>query len=189
MIRCPQCDVTMNPVVARGNPGSLIQLDQCPGCGGIWCDKFELFPIHADEAERIDVVDEASLQQPVPTAKRTIYCPRCTGALGLFKEPLLPADIRLMRCMHCDGIWLNRGEFGRYKRFQKKTQRTRLAPEEMIQKLPDALDNPKSWVVTGTQGMLAYPQGYSDEKATLKDTLTNATKLVLQALVRLAIGI
>lgn len=179
----------MNAVTARGNPGTLIQLDQCPGCGGIWCDKFELFPIDADEAERIEIVDEASLKRSVAIAKKTIYCPRCTGELRRFKEPLLPEDICLMRCMHCDGIWLNRGEFGRYKHFQKKTQQARLAPEELIQKLPDALDNPKSWVVTGTQGMFAYPQGYSADKDTVKDTVTNAAKLVLQALVRLVIGI
>lgn len=42
MVRCPQCDVSMNSVAVRANPGSLIELDQCAQCGGIWCDKWEL---------------------------------------------------------------------------------------------------------------------------------------------------
>lgn len=189
MIRCPQCDVAMNAVVVRANPGSLIQLDQCGQCGGVWCDKFELFPVHPEEAGRIDAVDAKLLAQPVKAAKAALHCPRCTAELLSFREPLLPPDIRLMRCMHCDGIWLNRGEFGRYKRFQKKTQGEKLRAGELVQKLPDALHDPKSWVVTGTQGMFAYPQGYDDENDTIKDTLSNAAKLALQALVRLAIGI
>jgi len=127
----------MNAVVARANPGSLIQLDQCGHCGGVWCDKFELFPVQAGEAERIEAIDQKLLNQNVEAVKKTLYCPRCTAALSLFTEPLLPADIRLMRCMRCDGIWLNRGEFTRYKRFQRKTQQARLAPEEIMQKLPE----------------------------------------------------
>jgi Zn-finger nucleic acid-binding protein len=179
----------MTPVTARANPGSLIQLDQCGQCGGIWCDKWELFPVDRDDAERIDAVDEKLLTQPVELRVKTLYCPRCTGELHLFKEPLLPGDIHLMRCMHCDGIWLNRGELRRYKRFQRKTQLEKLGAEEIVQKLPEVYQDAKSWVVTGTQGMFAYPQGYEDEKQTIKDTLSNAAKLVLQVLVRLVMGI
>jgi len=189
VIRCPQCDVAMTAVTARANPGRLIQLDQCGQCGGVWCDKFELFPVDPAEAERIDTVDERLLAQPTGTLSKILYCPRCTGALHHLKEPLLPADIHLLRCLHCDGIWLNRGELLRYKHFQRKTQLEKLAAEEIVQRLPAIYQDPASWVVTGTQGMLAYPQGYADEKETLRDTLSGAARLTLQALVRLLIGI
>jgi Zn-finger nucleic acid-binding protein len=178
----------MKPVRARANPGTLIQLDQCSGCGGIWCDKFELFPLDAEDAERIDALDEQLLRRPAVSTKQ-LYCPRCTGELHNFKEPLLPPDIHLLRCPHCDGIWLNRGELRRYKRFQKKTQREKLGAEKIAQKIPAVYQDPKSWVLTGTEGMFAYPQGYVDEKHEIKDTLTNAAKLALQALVRLVLGI
>ena len=56
-------------------------------------------------------------------------------------------------------------------------------------KIPEVYQDAKSWVVTGTEGMFAYPQGYADETQTLKDTLSDAVKLVLQALVRLVMGI
>ena len=189
MIRCPRCEIAMNPVTARATPGTLIQSDQCRQCGGVWCDQWELFPLDLDDAERIDAVDEKLLTQPVALGGKTLYCPRCTGQLHWFKEPLLPADVHLLRCMHCDGIWLNRGELRRYKRFQRKTQLEKLSAEEIVQKLPEVYQDTKSWVVTGTQGMFAYPQGYDNEQQTIKDTLTNAAKLVLQALVRLVLGI
>jgi Zn-finger nucleic acid-binding protein len=179
----------MNPVMAKANPGTLIQLDQCRQCGGVWCDRWELFPVDPDEAERIDAVNEKLLTQPIGFSTKTLYCPRCTGELHGFKEPLLPADVHLLRCMHCDGIWLNRGELKRYKRFQRKTQLEKLGAEQIVQKIPELYRDPKSWVVTGTEGMFAYPQGYENEKQPIKDTLSNAAKLALQALVRLAIGI
>ena len=76
MVSCPQCEVPMNPVTAKANPGTLIQLDQCGQCGGIWCDKWELFPIDPDEAERVDAVDEKLLTNLVTPAAKTLYCPR-----------------------------------------------------------------------------------------------------------------
>jgi Zn-finger nucleic acid-binding protein len=179
----------MNPVTARANPGSLIQLDQCAKCGGVWCDKWELFPVDPDESERVDVVDDKLLITPFELGKKTLYCPRCTGALHLFKEPLLPADIHLVRCMHCDGIWLNRGQLRRYKSFQKKTQREKLGADRLVQKIPEVYQDAKSWVVTGTEGMFAYPQGHEHRQQSIKDTLSDAAKLALQTLVRLAIGI
>ena len=57
MLQCPRCNREMAEVAARAAPGSLIQLDQCRKCGGIWCDKWELFPVDGDEAERLEPVD------------------------------------------------------------------------------------------------------------------------------------
>jgi Zn-finger nucleic acid-binding protein len=189
VIRCPQCDIAMKAVAVPADPGRLIELDQCGQCGGVWCDKWELFPVDPEEAERLDPVDQELLIRPTAGATKVLYCPRCTGALHQFKEPLLPADIHLLRCMHCDGIWLNRGELRRYKEFQKKTQLEKLGAEEIVHKIPALYQDPKSWVVTGTQGMLAYPQGYADEKETVTETLSSGARLALQALVRLILGI
>src|SRR3989338_11587972 len=81
----------MKEVSARANPGTLIVLDQCGKCGGIWCDKWELFPVEPEEAERLDPLDERLLQTPVSLEKETLYCPRCTDRLRIFHDPLLPA--------------------------------------------------------------------------------------------------
>ena len=179
----------MNQVTARANPGSLIQLDQCARCGGIWCDKWELFPIDPTESDRIDPIDEKLLAAPVELPKKTLYCPRCTATLHVFNDPLLPKDIQLQRCSRCDGIWLNRGQLSGYKGYQKKTRLEKMGADAIVQRIPGVYQNPKSWVVTGTQGMFAYPQGIEDDKETIETTLTGAFKLILQTLVRIVLGI
>jgi len=189
LLRCPQCDREMAEVVVRGNPGSLIQLDQCANCGGIWCDKWELFPVVAAEADRLDPLDENLLRDKVERPQKTLYCPRCADEMHIFADPILPKDIQLMRCRHCDGIWLNRGQFHRYKNFQTSTRGTKMDKEAIVGKLPAVYANPKSWVLTGTKGIFAYPRGAEEDDDPVVVTLTGAAKLVLQTLVRIILGI
>jgi Zn-finger nucleic acid-binding protein len=190
VIRCPQCDRKMNEVAARANPGQMIILDQCPKCGGIWCDKWELFPIQADEAARLEPADEQSLREPRPIDdKKTLYCPRCTAQLLAAKDPALPADLQLRRCLKCDGLWLNRGQFTRFKAQQQKVRGSKLGQAHLAGKLTEVLQNPKAWVVTGTKGMFAYPRGEEESNETIQGTAKNAAKLVLQTLARMLIGV
>lgn len=179
----------MSEVVVRGNPGSLIQLDQCGKCGGIWCDKWELFPVEAAEADLLDPLDENLLYEKIALPQKTLYCPRCADALHVFADPILPKDIQLLRCRHCDGIWLNRGQFHRYKDFQKGTRSVKMGKEAIVAKLPEAIANPKSWVLTGTKGIYAYPSGEEERDDLLGKSLGDSAKLVLQSLVRMILGI
>jgi Zn-finger nucleic acid-binding protein len=126
----------MNAVTARANPGTLIQLDQCKQCGGIWCDKWELFPIDPEEADRLEAVDLKLLTAPLGLARTALYCPRCTGKLAVFNDPLLPKEIELQRCSRCEGIWLNRGQLGRYKSHQKKRDKRKWEQPPLSAKFP-----------------------------------------------------
>lgn len=175
--------------MARANPGTLIQLDQCKECGGIWCDKWELFPIDPEEADLLEPVNVKLLTTPLGAARTALYCPRCTGKLAVFNDPLLPHEIELQRCGRCEGIWLNRGQLRRYKTHQKKTRREKMGAAAVARKIPEVYQDPKSWVVTGTQGMFAHPQGVEDNKGAIEDTLGGAFRLVLQTLLRMALGI
>ena len=189
MIRCPQCDLSMRQVTARANPGSLIQLDQCAQCGGIWCDQWELFPIQTGEAMRLEPVDQELLRSTHTLKKKILYCPRCTARLATLTEPLLDPKIQWQRCPKCDGIWLNRGQFSRYKNFQRRTKSDNTGGVALVEKLPDLYQDPKSWVVTGTQGMFAYPRGIEESDATIDNTLGGTLKVMLQALMRMVLGI
>lgn len=189
MVQCPECGVAMAPVTARANPGSLIQLDQCQKCGGIWCDKWELFPIQPEEAARLERVDEELLRSPRPVQKGKLYCPRCTARLAAPKDPLLGPDLQLCRCPKCDGIWLNRGQFTHYKRRQKKIRDQKMGADAVITKVQEVYDDPKYWVVTGTRGMFAYPHGPDLREETSDSTIGSAVTVVLQTLVRMVLGI
>lgn len=180
----------MKEVTAHANPGQLIILDQCPKCGGIWCDKWELFPIQADEASRLERADDQRLREPQPIDdKKTLYCPRCTARLLAAKDPTLPPDLQLRRCLKCDGIWLNRGQFTRFKAEQQKVRAHKMAETKLAGKLTEVMQDPNAWVVTGTKGMFAYPRGEEDSDETIQNSVKNATKLVLQALARMLIGV
>ncbi len=178
----------MNEVTARANPGTLIQLDQCRKCGGIWCDKWELFPIDPDDAQRLDDVDEALLAAPIDLPKRALYCPRCTAPLHECKDPALPAEVLFERCLRCEGIWLNRGEMTRYKVHQRRIQLKKLGSDAIIQKIPEIYENPKSWVVKGTQGMMAYPRMVTGMEQEHQPNPGGAVATILQALLRTVLG-
>lgn len=192
MVQCPQCNVPMNEVTARANPGTLIQLDQCRKCGGIWCDKWELFPVDPDEAERVDAkdaVDESLLAAPATLTRRSLYCPRCTAPLQRCNDPVLPADLLFERCWRCEGIWLNRGQMRQYKEHQRRVQLNKMGADAIIQKIPQIYENPASWVVKGTQGMMAYPRMVDDSAEELKPNLGGVVATILQTLLRAVLGI
>ena len=179
----------MAEVTARATPGSLIQLDQCKQCGGIWCDKWELFPLDADAAQKLDPVDEGLLRDKVPLTKKTLYCPRCADELAVFADPILPKEIQLQRCRHCDGLWLNRGQFRRYKEYQRSTRLKKMSDAAIVAKLPQVYADPKSWVVTGTRGIFAYPRGAEENEEPTDGSLKGAAKLALRSLVRMILGV
>jgi Zn-finger nucleic acid-binding protein len=179
----------MNAVTARANPGSLIQLDQCQQCGGIWCDKWELFPIRPDESSRLEPVNQELLRSSQPSEKKRLYCPRCTAALAVPKEPLFKDDLQLRRCPRCDGIWLNRGQFSKYKRHQKRVREEKLGPEAIAGEIEKIYQDPKHWVITGTKGMFAYPRGLEANNDRLENTVQGSFRIALQTLVRMVLGI
>jgi Zn-finger nucleic acid-binding protein len=179
----------MTEVTARAAPGSLIQLDQCQKCGGIWCDKWELFPLDGDEAGRLDPVDQDLLRDQIKLPQKTLYCPRCADELAAFADPILPKDVQLQRCRHCDGLWLNRGQFRRYKEYQRNTRLKKMTGAKIPAKLPEVYADPKSWVVTGTKGIFAYPRRAESEEDAADGSIKGAAKLALQSLVRMILGL
>ncbi len=179
----------MKEVTVPANPGSLIQLDQCQRCGGTWCDRWELFPVDPDEAIRLDSLDQGLLTAPAELPPKTLYCPRCTAELHTFKDPLLPQEIVLQRCPRCEGIWLNRGQLARYKNYQKDIRLKKMGAAAVVRRLPELYQNPKSWVVTGTHGMFAYPQGIESAQEPIAESARGAFKFILQTLVRMVLGI
>jgi Zn-finger nucleic acid-binding protein len=106
----------MREVSAEAKTGYLVVLDQCPRCGGIWCDRWELYPITAAAARRLDGVDQAALHEAGgPIVPGPLLCPRCRAPMHKFHDPGVPEDARIERCPNCDGMWLNRGELRRFK--------------------------------------------------------------------------
>jgi Zn-finger nucleic acid-binding protein len=135
-LTCPQCAGAMNEVKAEAITGYLLVLDQCPRCGGIWCDRWELYPVTAAAAAQLDGVDQISLQQPIRAADHQLECPRCRARMFRLRDPTVPADARIERCPNCDGMWFNRGELRRFK--ERRMPSAPSARPEASQTLSDA---------------------------------------------------
>lgn len=183
--RCPHCACAMREVAARARTGYLILLDQCPQCGGVWCDRWELFPLTAEDAVRIDAVDNARLRQPSHTPETPGRCPRCTAPLQPFRDPMLPHDAHIERCRVCDGMWMNRGELSRLK---QRTPPTR--PPANLAQLAASIGTATSWSRVANLDAATYAHDVEDEPApNLRATIASAGPwIVLQALLRLLLG-
>ena len=121
-VRCPHCRVDLHEVSAEVALGYCVVLDQCPRCGGVWCDRWELYPVTAVAAARLDPVDGEALRQPTTVPLSLLECPRCRARLQPFRDAWLPADVCLERCPNCDGLWLNRGQLRRVKAIPPRGQ-------------------------------------------------------------------
>ncbi len=142
---CPQCGTALRSVKARGRSGYLLVLDQCGSCGGLWCDKWELFPIDSGEVDRLDPVDHAALHAAAPAAAG-MRCPRCRIPLRRFQDPVLPSDVHLDRCPLCEGLWLNAGELRKYDAYRRRNPS---APKpispETVEAISTACQHPMRW--------------------------------------------
>jgi Zn-finger nucleic acid-binding protein len=131
-LRCPQCATQMKEVTAPASLGYSILLDQCPQCGGVWCDRWEIYPVTVAAADRIDGVDQDALRQPTPVENPQLDCPRCRARLRKFHDPSLPPEACIERCPNCDGMWLNRGELRRFKHRKGSGPLPAAAPDNSI---------------------------------------------------------
>ncbi len=118
-MHCPNCDLKLEKVVAKSHYGVDVELNQCPGCGGVWCDDLEMHRVSPKSARSLGKLNAKKLQKLVPIKKKLV-CPRCRGPLKEFKDPYFPKQIKLEHCFSCGGFWLNRGELLQFKDWQKK---------------------------------------------------------------------
>lgn len=119
---CPNCQSIMKSVkVASTTTGFFVKIEQCPACGGIWCDRYEMAQIASAEAERIDLIEEGALKTSVEV-KKDLRCPQCGEPLIVFRDINIPPEAQISRCHRCEGIWLNKTELVGYKKHVRQRQ-------------------------------------------------------------------
>jgi Zn-finger nucleic acid-binding protein len=196
-LTCPQCAAPMNEVGAEAKTGYMVMLDQCPRCGGIWCDRWELYPVTEAAAERIDAADKQALHQATPPADKQLECPRCRAHMFRFRDPTIPADARIERCPNCDGMWLNRGELRRFKEHAAPPAATTPehpsytpASEEELDRLTHRTLDPKSWPTVSTLGDAFDPSQEAVDADEVRDELkSGAFWLIARTVLRLLLHV
>lgn len=120
---CPNENAEMGQVKIESHYGQPIILEQCNKCGGIWFDESELFRAKQGEAQEIELLDSEILRAPSKIEKAVLLCPRDQAKLFRFNDRYFPKGIILERCPLCNGIWLNRGNFGKFQQARQELQR------------------------------------------------------------------
>jgi uncharacterized protein len=124
-MKCPNDSFEMSPVDLQSPIGRRVVVDQCPSCGGIWFDEFEIYQAKDGEAQRIDAVDGSALRNPSTIISSALLCPRDAAQLVQFDDPYFPKGVVIARCPRCHGFWLNRGEFTRYQTARREMKQPR----------------------------------------------------------------
>jgi Zn-finger nucleic acid-binding protein len=184
-LSCPVCRTDMNEVKAEATTGYLLLLDQCSRCGGIWCDRWELFPLSAAAAENIDGVDAAALQAPCRPPDAALECPRCRARMAPFRDRSLPRDARIERCPNCEGMWLNRGELRRLK--PPRPERRRPSDAE-IDRIATAASPPHALPTVHDLDTAMHEPLRSLDPPDHRELLVSAAWLALRALLRLLLA-
>jgi len=115
---CPECEREMREVTLQTSLGTFVKIDQCPGCGGIWFDAWELYTLGpSPEYEKLNPPDIEKLREKFPSEGKFL-CPRCGIPLVKIQDSNLPEEINLRRCSFCGGIWLNYLDFKIYQEWR-----------------------------------------------------------------------
>ena len=200
-LSCPGCGGLLKGVYAEANYGRYLLLDQCPDCGGIWFDSWELYYLKNEEADRLDPVDRGKLLSLASFRKGSGECPRCALDLEPFHDPVLPKDARIERCSKCNGLWLNRGELHHYadhKSGLREKQEGRPAPQPAIAPAPvfkngneklETLKNLGQALSTRVSPEISEPQDLYDTEIDRSELAKDLISVILQVLLRLILKI
>lgn len=109
MFNCVKCRGSLRKIIYEG-----IEVERCLKCGGIWFDATE-----AEELKKIKGSEKLDNVNPVignhyNHLEKKIVCPKCKVKM----QQVLDIDeysIWYEKCPKCLGIWLDAGEFTKFK--------------------------------------------------------------------------
>jgi len=109
--------------------GTSVKINQCPNCGGVWCDSDQFYRVDPDNAEELIEFDQDKFNHQRP-AHNELSCPGCSSELKAINDRLIPDDLDLEKCSNCRGVWAKAGTFLRYKKWRKKKLDSRKTNKE-----------------------------------------------------------
>jgi len=117
---CPNCKKELEEVKGFSHYGSIITLNQCKNCGGIWFNNLELVTLEEEEAKKLEDIMVKNPTEIYSDNQKEKLCPLCKLPLLRLKDPTIPKNINIENCQKCGGFWMNRGETTKYKEYQKE---------------------------------------------------------------------
>ena len=97
-----------------------VEIDYCPECLGVWFDKDELAYAKNDKDQQLNWLD-FDIWRDKDKFKISNINKRCPVCRIAFVEVAYSgSDVKIDFCKHCQGIWLDRGEFKQIMVYLKK---------------------------------------------------------------------
>lgn len=123
--RCPKCEGTLQAVVFAS-----VEVDRCQECDGIWFDSHEAEQLRDIEGSESLDTGRPAIGSVLDRVRGQLRCPRCCTVMKRMVD-IGEHAIWYERCPSCQGIWLDAGEFKKFKtNFQQKG---------FVQRMRDAL--------------------------------------------------
>lgn len=188
-LRCPECPAVLKGVWAEASYGRVIQLNQCPRCGGVWFDRWKLSFVKEGSLSALSRMDIDAFLAKIEGRKEEGKCPACSVALKDFRDPLLPKDAIVRLCALCHGLWLNRGSLRRYAEHRAALKGVKI--KDLDEKEVAALRRlQKELDVRSIEEPKAVPGHLLDSpEVDTKEVLTDMAFVILQTLLRLVLKI
>jgi Zn-finger nucleic acid-binding protein len=105
-MKCPACTGEMNYITLEHN----LPARECTQCGGCWIRGKDYMIWLKQHGPDLPEKRDAETNLPEVEMKHARICPDCKHILVGFR--VLPnANLRVERCAHCHGLWLDKGEW------------------------------------------------------------------------------
>jgi Zn-finger nucleic acid-binding protein len=125
VILCPRCSLGLIESEVRSHYGARLTVEHCLNCGGQWTTWGKLVALSIECAAELKAPESAP--PPLVPAPARIQCPHCSILLDSVPSTDFPTQVRAPQdlivylCPDGHGIWLDGGEFERFKVFQAES--------------------------------------------------------------------
>jgi uncharacterized protein len=104
---CPDCGKGLAPKAYNE-----IEINECVNCGGKWFERGQLKSAKDNENENMSWLDFDPFgkdAEALSIQSEGKQCPNCSKKMSSLKYS--KSNIIIDKCMHCEGVWLDSGEF------------------------------------------------------------------------------
>lgn len=133
-MKCPECKVSLNRrTVAE------VEVDECPGCRGIWFDKNELAAVKDEIDPDLRWMDFSiwSRDPSFEVTDQPHHCPACNEVVMqriTYQDP----EVSILYCPACEGVWLDAGDLSKIITALSREADNMSAPEYIRESLREA---------------------------------------------------
>jgi|GEM_PF-766500 len=164
-MNCPKCKIGLRSETIAG-----LQTDFCSRCAGVWLDSGELSKILGVSNDLPEQIKNSELK---PTS---LNCPRCENK-KMDRFVYHPeARIILEKCPSCEGLWLDKGEFGLIQGFIKKWKKKTTLTKKVNSNYSSSANKTKYIIHIKKENTIEQPLPTTVEEPTTKKQEEKITK-------------